>query len=141
MSLRDTILQAKGLSPVAVPCPEWGEGVVVWIHPLSGAQRDALEEENLARSAAADYAPGASRKDLLARAIVRAARDASGQPVFRLEDVDALMQKDARVLDRLWRIVDRLSAVSEEEIEALMGKPAGTPGDASSSGSAGSSAS
>ena len=138
-TLRDRILQSPGLQPVAVPCPEWGEGVVIHVHPLSADQRDALEEESTELAAEADFAPGAGRKRLHARAVVRAARDAEGKPVFRLEDVESLAQKDARVLDRLYRVVDRLSAVSEEEVSALLGKSGGTPGAASSSGSAASS--
>ena len=137
--LRDQILASKGLGPVAVPCPEWGEGTVLCIHPLTGDQRDALEEESTELAAEADFAPGAGRKRLHARAVVRAARDAEGKPVFRLEDVEALAAKDARVLDRLYRVVDRLSAVSEEEVVGLLGKSAATPGAASSSGSAASS--
>lgn len=138
-TLRDQILASKGLGPVAVPCPEWGEGVVVHVHPLTGDQRDALEEESTELAAQADYAPGAGRRRLHARAVVRAARDAEGKPIFRLEDVEALASKDARVLDRLYRVVDRLSAVSEEEVVGLLGKSVATPGDASSSGSAASS--
>ena len=138
-TLRDQILASKGLGPVAVPCPEWGEGTLLYIHPLTGDQRDALEEESTELAAEADVAPGAGRKRLHARAVVRAARDAEGKPVFRLEDVEALAAKDARVLDRLYRVVDRLSAVSEEEVVGLLGKSAATPGVASSSGSAGNS--
>ena len=138
-TLRDQILQSPGLRPVAVPCPEWGAGVVIHVHPLSADQRDALEEESTELAAEADFAPGAGRKRLHARAVVRAARDAEGKPVFRLEDVEALAAKDARVLDRLYRVVDRLSAVSEEEVMGLLGKSAATPGVASSSGSAGNS--
>jgi hypothetical protein len=138
-TLRDQILASKGLGPVAVPCPEWGEGVVVHVHPLTADQRDALEEESTELAAQAEFAPGAGRKRLHARAVVRAARDAEGKPIFRLEDVEALAAKDARVLDRLYRVVDRLSAVSEEEVVGLLGKSVATPGDASSSGSAASS--
>jgi hypothetical protein len=138
-NLRDQILASRGIQPVAVPCPEWGEGVVVHVHPLTADQRDALEEESTELAAQADYAPGAGRKRLHARAVVRAARDAEGKPVFRLEDVETLAQRDARVLDRLYRVVDRLSAVSEEEVAALLGKSAGTPGGDSSSASAASS--
>ena len=139
MNLRDQILASKGLGPVLVPCPEWGPDVLLYIHALTGDQRDALEEESTELAAASDFAPGAGRKRLHARAVVRAARDAEGKPVFRLEDVDALAGKDARVLDRLYRVVDRLSAVSEEEVVGLLGKSAATPGVASSSGSAGNS--
>jgi hypothetical protein len=138
-TLRDQILASKGLGPVAVPCPEWGEGIVVHVHPLTGDQRDALEEESTELAAQAEYAPGAGRRRLHARAVVRAARDAEGKPIFCLEDVEALASKDARVLDRLYRVVDRLSAVSEEEVVGLLGKSAAAPGDASSSGSAASS--
>lgn len=139
MNLRDQILASKGLGPVLVPCPEWGPDVLLYIHALTSDERDALEEESTEIAAEAEFAPGASRKRLHARAVVRAARDAEGKPVFRLEDVEALAQKDARVLDRLYRVVDRLSAVSEEEVQTLLGKSAAAPGAASSSGSAASS--
>ena len=83
-NLRDRILQSPGLTPVPVPCPEWGEDVVVHVHPLSGDERDALEEESTELAAASDYAPGAGRKRLHARAVVRAARDAEGKPMFQV---------------------------------------------------------
>ena len=134
--LRSKILASTGLPPVAVPCPEWGADVVVWIHPLTGDQRDALEEESTELAVAEDFAPGSGKRRLHARAVVRAARDGEGHPVFTLDDVEALATKDARPLDRCYRVVDRLSAVSEEEVSGLLGKSATTPGGASSSGSA-----
>ena len=137
--LRSKILASKGLAPVPVPCPEWGADVVVWIHPLTGDQRDALEEESTELAVAEDFAPGSGKRRLHARAVVRAARDGEGRPVFTLDDVEALATKDARQLDRCYRVVDRLSAVSEEEVSGLLGKSVATPGDASSSGSAASS--
>jgi len=138
-NLRDQILASKGLAPVLVPCPEWGEGIVVHVHPLTADQRDALEEESTELASQAEFAPGAGRKRLHARAVVRTARDTEGKPIFRLEDVEALASKDARVLDRLYRVVDRLSAVSEEEVVGLLGKSVAPPGGASSSDSAASS--
>ena len=137
--LRSKILGSKGLPPIAVPCPEWGTDVVVWIHPLTGDQRDALEEESTELAVAEDFAPGSGKRRLHARAVVRAAKDGDGRPVFTLDDVEALATKDARPLDRCYRVVDRLSAVSEEEVSGLLGKSATTPGDASFSGSAASS--
>jgi len=137
--LRSKILASKGLAPVPVPCPEWGEDVVVWIHPLTGDQRDALEEESTELAVAEDFAPGSGKRRLHARAVVRAARDGEGQPIFTLNDVEALAQHDARPLDRCYRVVDRLSAVSEEEVSGLLGKSVATPGVASSTGSAASS--
>ena len=137
--LRSKILASKGLAPVPVPCPEWGEDVVVWIHPLTGDQRDALEEESTELAVAEDFAPGSGKRRLHARAVVRAAHDGEGRPVFTLDDVEALATKDARPLDRCYRVVDRLSAVSEEEVSGLLGKFGATPGDASSSGSVASS--
>ena len=139
MSIRDTILASKGLTPVLVPCPEWGDGVLLYIHALSGDQRDALEEESTELAAAEDFAPGSGKRRLHARALVRAARDAEGKPVFTLADVEALAKKDARPLDRCYRVVDRLSAVSEEEVSALLGKSVAIHGGGSSTDSAASS--
>ena len=133
--LRSKILASTGLPPVAVPCPEWGADVVVWIHPLTGDQRDALEEESTELAVAEDFAPGSGKRRLHARAVGRAARDGEGRPVITLDDVEALATKDARPLDRCYRVVDRLSAVSEEEVSGLLGKSGPTPGDASSSDS------
>ncbi len=137
--LRAKLLSSTGVRPVPIPCPEWGADVVVWIHPLTGDQRDALEAESTELAAEADFAPGSGKRRLHARAVVRAARDGEGKPLFTLQDVEALASKDARPLDRCYRVVDRLSAVSEEEVSALLGKCVATPGDASSSGSAASS--
>lgn len=138
--LRSKILSSNGLPPVPVPCPEWGEDVVVWIHPLTGDQRDALEQESTEFAAAEDFAPGSGKRRLHARAVVRAAHDGEGKPLFTVADVEALAAKDARPLDRCYRVVDRLSAVSEEEVSGLLGKSVATPSDGSSTGSAASSA-
>jgi hypothetical protein len=138
-NLREKILASTGVAAVPVPCPEWGDGVVVWIHPLTGDQRDALEEESTEIAALENFAPGSGKRRLHARAVVRAARDGEGKPVFTLADVEALAQRSARALDRCYRVLDRLSAVSDEEVVGLLGKSAETPGGGSSTASAASS--
>lgn len=131
MSLRDQILGAT--SPmVEIPCTEWG--CSVWVRPLSGEERDEIEIENARLAKDAEYAPGASREGLHARVVALAARDQDGKRIFTSDDVDRLRRLDARPLDRIFRVVDSLSAVSDEEIERLIeGKDRG---GGSSSGSA-----
>lgn len=136
MELTDRILKSKGQKPVAVPCPEWGGDVVLYVHPLTGAERDEIERESDQLLAAADFATGAGRHLLKERVIVRCVRDVAGQRVFGPEHVDALSKLDGRPTDRLYRVADHLSAVSDREIDTLLGKSDGAGGPPSSSGSA-----
>lgn len=104
---REDILAARDLEVVEVEVPEWGGTVLV--RGLTGAERDALEEE----------AARIGLKNLRARWVVRCIVDENGERVFRDEDAELLGQKSAAALTRVFEAVVRLSALSEEDVEAL----------------------
>lgn len=130
--LRAHILACRKLNLIEVPCPEWG--CSVWVLPMSGQDRDEWEATNAAISKAANHEPGSVLRRMRARAVVLCARRQDGSRIFGDEDVEKLNTLDARPLDRIYRVVDELSAISDEEVgRILTGK---ATGDASSSGSA-----
>ena len=111
---RDEILEAPDLPLIEVDVPEWGKGVAVYVRALSGTERDRFEVEVL----------GATGKDRLANARAKLVSiglvDEDGNRVFNESDVEALGKKNGKVLDRLFEVIKKESALGNEEIEELV---------------------
>jgi hypothetical protein len=120
MSLtREQILGAQDLETRAVACPEWGGDVLV--RALTGTQRDALEASVLQDGKVRNLENFRAR--LLASAIV----NDQGARLFKESDVLALGGKNAAVLDRLYAVAARLSGISQDDLEDLVGNSGGGP--------------
>lgn len=117
MGLRDQILAADDRPWMDVPTPEWGVPTVR-IVSMSGADRDSWEAAALIRRAQAE---GTARlRNLRAELVARCAVDpATGERIFSEEDIEALGQKSARVLDRLFAAATQLNAVTPDDMKAL----------------------
>lgn len=128
MSLsREQILNHEDIKTELVPCPEWGGDVR--IRALTLTQLQEWRRSNLTRiqyrdkdgKPITDYA--ADPEKILTsdvRLILISAIDDAGQPLFRREDVDALMRKSAAPLARL--------AMRTVEISGVRETPADTEG-------------
>ena len=97
------ILAALDLAHEDVPVPEWGG--TVRIKTMTGAARDAFEASLVQEGGKRDFTNLRAR--LLAHAIV----GEDDQPVFSAADVDALGQKSAAALDRLYDVAQRLNGI------------------------------
>jgi len=106
---RDEILQAQDLETVEVAVPEWGG--VVRVRGLTGAERDALEAEAAELRRPLD--------NFRARYVARCIVDENGERIFSDEDIEALGRKSAAALNRVFEAAVRLSALTEEDVEAL----------------------
>lgn len=106
---RDEILGADDLGLVEVDVPEWSGSVLLRV--MRGVERDAFE----ARIAAEDRANVRAR--LAALSIV----DADGQRLFTDADVEALGQRNARALNRIFERAMALNGFTESDVEALEG--------------------
>ena len=111
---RDAILNAKDFKTEEVEVPEWGGTVLV--KGLNGTERDkyegslykqvgnkmVMEKENI-------------RAKLVALSIV----DEEGKTLFTTGDVQALGAKSAAALDRVFGVAQKLSKITDNDIEDL----------------------
>lgn len=103
------ILGADDRKVSHVDCPEWGGRV--YVRPMSGEQRDELEE----RAVNADSNVGI-------RAWIAAAGicDSKGEPLnFSAKETDMLGQKSAAALSRVALKVQDISGMTVEAVEEL----------------------
>lgn len=111
---RQQILDADDRRTERVEVPEWGGSVL--IRGLSGTDRDDFESSLLIRNGKKrDVSTHNVRSKLLVRCLV----DAAGQPLFSIEDIQRLGMKSAAALTRCFEVAQRLSGLSEQDVEEL----------------------
>lgn len=111
---REQILNADDIRKEVVHVPEWGGDVMVY--GLSGQERDWFE------SGALDMSSGKAVMDLMnlrARLCTMAIRDEDGQHLFTDEDIILLGKKSASALQRVFEAAQRLSGLTNQEVESL----------------------
>lgn len=112
---RDQILSASDLTFEIVPVPEWGGDVRV--RSLSGKERDAFEASILTiRSGGKTRLnPADMRAKLVSRCIV----NENGERLFTDADITMLSAKSAAALQRVFEAAQRLSGLSDQDVEEL----------------------
>lgn len=111
---KELILQAQDIQREEVQVPEWG-GVVL-VCGLNGKQRDGLEASMIeGKGKNANVNLTNLRAKLAARSIV----DEDGKRVFSDEDIPALALKSALALNRVYEVAQRLSGITQEDVEEL----------------------
>jgi len=127
---RQGILDISDITSETIPVPEWGGSVVV--QGMTGDERDDFE---------ASCVKGRGRKaevnlrNLRAKLVVIVCRDATGARIFTDDDAPALGRKSAAAINRIYEVAARLSGITEDDVEELLGNsPRGRSG-ASPSGS------
>lgn len=111
---RDAILDAQDVQFEEVPVPEWGG--VVRVKGLTGKERDALESSMIqgkGKKASVNLA------NLRAKLTAQACVDEAGNRIFSDEDVAALGNKSAAALQRVFEAAQRLSGLSDDDVEEL----------------------
>lgn len=122
---RDAILNVEDLPLTEVDVPEWGG--VVYVKPMTASERDAFE------AAVSDLEGNVDRKNFRAKLVARCAVDpATGERVFRDDDVKALGLKNALPLSRVFDAAAAASGLSPEDVAGLEGNSDGREGDSSS---------
>ena len=122
----------REIRPVRVP--EWGG--TVHVRSMSGAERDAWEEEQLARSREGEKDGDKDRdlRDFRARFLVRCICDEKGELLFAPKDAEDLSKRNGRALDRLYAVAQILNGLSKQDEAEILGNSAG--GRSSASGTA-----
>lgn len=125
---------AREIGVERVPMPELGEGAVAIVRGMTGTERDSYESGLIVQKGKRS---SVELRDIRAKLVARCLVDESGERIFRDEDVAEVGKMSAPLLDRLYKVAQRLSGLSEEDLEEL-GKSSSTlTGTSSSSSSPG----
>jgi hypothetical protein len=129
MSLtRDEILSAKDIEVERVSVPEWGG--YVHVKGMTGTERDAFEASVVEqRGTDAKVNMVNIRAKLAAQTIC----DEEGKRLFTKADIKKLGEKSANALDRVFAVAQRLSGISENDVEELAEELEKNPFDGSPS--------
>jgi hypothetical protein len=112
---RDQILTAPDIRREEVQVPEWGG--TVWVHGLTGAERDAFEASIIEQRDAKTV--NIRLANLRARLCAIAIRDDLGKRVFSDADIAELGKKSAGALQRVFEAAQRLSALADGDVDRL----------------------
>ena len=110
---RDQILAAIDVKIEPVECPEWGG--TIYVRNMTGKAREKFERSRY-RMHGKDIE--VVHENTRASLLVASVCDKDGNLVFTEADIDALNEKNGAVLDRLFDVAQRLSAMRKEDIEA-----------------------
>ncbi len=111
---RNAILAASDIQQESVEVPEWGGSVIV--RGLTGAQRDRFEASMFGQR---QGKPVFRLQNLRAQLVMLSVVDEQGKQLFDESDVMALGQKSAAALQRIWNVAQRLSGLTEADVEEL----------------------
>ena len=111
---RDDILQAKDIKIELVPTPGWGGEV--YVKGLNGAERDKFEGSLIIMRGKDKQMNMANIRAKLASMSIC---DEKGKRLFNENDVQALSQKSASELQRVFAVAQKLSGISDEDVEEL----------------------
>lgn len=117
MDLRNQILSTEDTKREAVTVPEWGD-VTVYVKNLSSKDRDGWEA-SLITITSDGKAKRVNMINMRARLVVRCLVDENGKRIFSDDDAEALGEKSAAVMARLFDLCQRINALSGKEVAAL----------------------
>lgn len=110
--LREELLGLDDRKVVEVTVPEWG-GRVVRVAAMSAFDRDQWETQNYQAIKAG------ARRNVRAALVARCVVDETMVRVFADDDIEALGQKNAKALDRLFDVASDLNGLNEKSAEAV----------------------
>ena len=118
------ILQAPDLPTVELEVPEWESWVRV--RTLTAQERDNFETEIVRRNG---KDVRTNTRNIRAKLVAATVVDDAGAPLFGLGDVEALGQKSAKALDRIFTKASELAGMRDEDVQELAENFGGTPAD------------
>jgi hypothetical protein len=129
---RDDILKATALPTEEVEVPEWGGMVLV--RALSGRERDEFEASMVAqRGEGKNMTLVPDTANVRAKLAAWCITGEDGKPYFTQRDVHALGELSGAALDRVFEVAQRLSGLSEADVEELAGNSPAAQSGASTS--------
>lgn len=122
MGLRDLILGATKPPTEVVALPELGAGTEVIVRGMTGSERDAFEAGCIeGRGKKRDV----NTKNIRAKLVAFCCVDEQGKRWFTDDDALSLGNVRADLIDRIFSVAQKLSGMSEQDLEDL-GKPSKT---------------
>ena len=113
---RDEILNAADFKTEDVDVPEWGGTVVV--KSLSGSERDSFEASLVQQRKGGNSS--LKLENIRAKLVSKAIIDPdTKEPMFTAADIEMLGTKSAAALDRVFSVAQKLSKITDEDIEEL----------------------
>ncbi|MET9999826.1 hypothetical protein ABZ069_23130 [Streptomyces microflavus] len=129
----EQILDADDLKIEDVPVPEWGG--TVRVKGMSGTERDRFEAGFIGGDMK-QLPPDKALEYYRARIAAACLVDQAGKKMFRsVGEVKRLSDKNAEALQRVVDVANRLSGLTEEDVEELTGNSAAAPSGSSTSDS------
>lgn len=111
---RDSILKVQDLETEDVEVPEWGG--TVRVQGLTGAQRDEFESGVVSLKGKRQEL---NMQNIRAKLVVLSVVDENGERVFTDDDAGLLGMKSAVALQRVFDVAQRLSGITEDDVEEL----------------------
>jgi hypothetical protein len=124
---RDDILRARDITIEKVDVPEWGG--FVYVKGMTAGQRDQLEAAMLDKKAQPQPARLA---EFRTRMFILCACHETGAPIFTAADIRAVQGKSVAGINRVLDVARRLSGMTDEDVEELVGNSESDPYDDSS---------
>lgn len=112
---RDAVFSATDFTWEDVEVPEWGG--IVRVRSLSGKERDEYVTQMYAQNSKGKVR--ANLTNLTARLVVLCCIDEQNNQLFEPEDVHALGRRNAAALARIFDVAQRLSGLTDEDVEEL----------------------
>lgn len=133
---KEAILSADDLEKELVEVPEWGGAV--YVRALTGAERDAFEQSmvemrTVRQGRRQETVREMRLQNIRARLCALTICDEEGNRLFTDADVQALGRKSASALNRVFQVAQRLSGLTDEDVEELAGNSDEIHSDDSSS--------
>lgn len=113
---KEQIWSANDIQYEDVSVPEWGGEVRV--RGLSGRERDRFEADSLKQKKGQREV---NLENIRARLVVACVVDENFKPLFDKSDIMRLGEKSASALERVFKAAQKLSGMSDEDMEELAG--------------------
>lgn len=127
---REQILNYDDIKTEVVTCPEWGGDVNV--RGLTAGERDRWEASlYTTKQHGNKYEIVSNRDNLRAKFVAVSVVDEKGKTIFTTGDIEMLAQKSAAPMDRIFTVAQRLSGMSNADVEELEKNLTGDQNDTS----------
>ena len=115
---REDILNYNDIKTEIVPVPEWGGEVKV--KGLTAGERDKWEASLYStKRHGNNFEIVSNRDNLRAKFIAVSIVDDKGKLLFTSGDIEALAKKSAAPVDRIFSVAQKLSGMSDNDVEEL----------------------